>query len=177
MTVGLTVQGVLDKYKGKGVKVVNKHYVVHPQVATLPAYAACAAGKQGKWAEWDHMAWEKMWPKGDQGPRMNREALGAPALEAMAAELKLDVNKFKADMNGPECKAAVQEDQKQMQAIGVNGTPSIFINGKPYVGQRTVEAFSAVIDAEIAKADAAIKGGAKVEDYYDSLMKNAKKTL
>ena len=32
----------------KDLKVVYKHFVVHPQLATIPALAACAADKQGK---------------------------------------------------------------------------------------------------------------------------------
>src|SRR5215467_4822824 len=41
------VEEVFAKHKDD-VKLVQKQFVVHPQVATLPALAVCAAQKQGK---------------------------------------------------------------------------------------------------------------------------------
>jgi protein-disulfide isomerase len=105
---------------------------------------------------------------------MDREQLTEGALLAIAGQLKLDPTKFKADMNGPGCKAALDKDQRALRAVGVSGTPAIHINGRPYVGQRTLDGFSAVIDAELKKAEASQARGAA---YYDSLMKNAKKTI
>jgi protein-disulfide isomerase len=178
MTVGQTLDEVAKKFPND-VRVVNKQFVVHPQIATLPAYAACAANKQGKWPEFEHELFKRSWPtaEGAPGPRLDREKLGAPALEQLAADLKLDVNKFKADMNGPQCKSEVEADQRQMQAVGTSGTPTIFVNGKIYMGQRSPEGFAKVVEDEIKKADEVIKTGVKAEDYYSKLMSTAKKSL
>ena len=43
--------------------------------------------------------------------------------------------------------------------IGARGTPSFFINGKPFVGAQPFEAFKAKIDEEIKNADALIEEG------------------
>jgi protein-disulfide isomerase len=43
--------------------------------------------------------------------------------------------------------------------VGVNGTPSFFINGRSLVGAQPVDAFKRVIDEELKK-----KGGAVAAD-------------
>src|SRR5690606_2182796 len=43
-----TLNGLQEKY-GKDIKIVYKHLIVHPQVATTPALAACAGHRQGKY--------------------------------------------------------------------------------------------------------------------------------
>jgi glyoxylase-like metal-dependent hydrolase (beta-lactamase superfamily II) len=49
------------------VRVVFKHYVVHPQTATAPALATCAAQKQGKFWEMEEAIWDKGWANGRMG--------------------------------------------------------------------------------------------------------------
>jgi hypothetical protein len=62
--------------------------------------------------------------------------------------------------------------------VGVTGTPAIFINGKPYQGPRTPEAITTAIDDARKQADTVIgKNGVTADTYYDSIMKNAQKTL
>jgi protein-disulfide isomerase len=164
--------------KNPDVRFVGKQYVVHPDVATVPALAACAATKQGKWAAWEHGLWSKAWPMNNGQPNFKREELAPDALEATAKTIGLDVAKFKADRDGAECKAQLDATKNQLAAVGVSGTPAIYINGKPYQGPRTPEALTAAIDDARKQADAVIgKNGVTVDSYYDSIMKNAQKTL
>src|SRR5690349_5069913 len=125
----------MKDYNGQ-IKVVFKQYVVHPQVATIPAYAACAAGKQGKFVEMKNMIFDKAFGKD----------MGAPVMEGFAKDLGLDVDKFKADMNSDFCKQSVENDQKSMSAVGVRGTPAFFINGRYLSGARPIDQFKAIID-------------------------------
>jgi protein-disulfide isomerase len=164
--------------KNPDVRFVGKQYVVHPDVATVPALAACAATRQGKWDAWEKALWSKAWPMNNGQPSFNREQLAPDALEKLAKEIGLDVARFKADRDGAECKAQLDATKNQLQAVGVSGTPSIFINGKPYQGPRTPEALTAAIDDARKQADATIgKGGVTADSYYDAIMKNAQKTL
>ena len=157
---------------------MQKHFVVHPDVATAPALAACAAGKQGKYQPFVEELWNRAWPTEGGGPRFDGGKFAQPELEKLATEQKLDLNKFKTDMAGPECKALLAGNQREMAGFGVNGTPTIFVNGKIYQGPRTVEGFAAVIDPEIKKADDALKAGAKIDTYYDAVViKDGKKTI
>lgn len=175
-TTSKPLEEVVAKY-GADVRVVSKQYVVHPQTATLPALGACAAHKQGKYAEYEHELFARSWPVTNGQPRMDATQLAQPALEKLAADLGLDVEKFKADLAGAECKQTIDRQQAEMRQIGVNGTPAIFVNGRPYVGPRSLEGFSKVIEEEIKKADAALGKGVKLEDYYSSIVQNGKKTL
>ena len=90
----------------------------------------------------------------------------------------MDVNRFKADRDGAECKAQLDKARTELSAVGVSGTPAIYINGKPYQGQRTPEALTAAIDEARKAADATIgKNGVTADNYYDSIMKTAQKTM
>jgi protein-disulfide isomerase len=95
----------------------------------------------------------------------------------LAAKVKLDTTRFKADMTGNACKAKLARHRTEMATLGVNGTPGIFINGKFYVGPRTPEGMKAVIDKEIAAANAALRKGVKLEQYYESLFERGKRTI
>ncbi len=159
------------------VRVVSKQFVVHPQVATLPALAVCAAQKQGKGTELENAIWADAWQNENGRPKFDATKLGQDNIEKVAAAQKLNVDKLKTDMKSQACQDEIARQQRELATVGVNGTPAFFINGKPYMGQRTVEAFDAAIQDELKKADAAIKAGTKPEDYYSSIMKNAQKSI
>ena len=164
-----TLDQLMKDYSGD-IKVVYKHYVVHPQVATIPAKAACAAHKFGKFPNMTKLIWEK-------GFRANRN-LSADNMVAIAKELGINEDKFKAELNGEACAKSVQKDQAQLASVGVRGTPAFFINGRFLSGAQPIGRFKAIIDEEIKKADAAISKGAKLENYYaESVIKKGKKRL
>lgn len=163
------VDGLAAKY-GNDLKIVSKPFVVHPEIATLPALAACAAARQGRFVELEAELWKRAWPNG----RLERAALTKPALTQLAGDVGLDLERFVADLDGATCRDAIDRERSVLAALGVRGTPSFFINGRPYTGARTVEGFAAVIDAELARARAS---GTPVAEYYDSLMKAARPRL
>jgi len=114
---------------------------------TLGPEAALAAAAQGRFR-----------PMNDRlfalGGRVDR-----PAVELLARELGLDMVRFRADLDSRAHRAAIAADAADARALGVAGTPSFFINGRPVRGNRPLHAFAAVIEAELARA-AAARGGA-----------------
>lgn len=164
--VSATTKELLKIY-GNDLKIVAKQYVVHPQQATLPAQAVCAAHKQGKYGEMEEGLWEK-------GFRNNRN-FAEDNLVSIAQGVGLNVEKFKADLNGEECKKQVQNDMAQMAAVGVRGTPAFYINGRYLSGAQPIENFKRIIDEELKKANDAIAKGMKVEDYYTEVVVKAGK--
>ncbi len=69
---------------------------------------------------------------------------------------------------------AIRASQMTGQRIGVRGTPTILVNGKKYRGRRDIGTVSAMIQAEIKKADAAIgKAGVTLANYYNHIQKTA----
>jgi protein-disulfide isomerase len=89
--------------------------------AEVAARAAVAADLQGKFWPMHHLLFE------------NQEKLDAQSLDAYAKQAGLDVNKFRTDLNSDPVKAAVAKDQDQGKKLDIQGTPSIFINGRTFV--------------------------------------------
>lgn len=153
------VKPTLDQLKkdyGDKIRIVYKQFVVHPQVATDPALAVCAAHQQGKFLEYDKLVWDKAFAV-RKFDRAN--------LEALAKEAGLDMAKFKADMDG-KCKAFIQKDQQDLQKMGQGATPTFFINGRYMSGAQPLPAFKAIIDEELKKAEERVAQGTPKSDYY-----------
>lgn len=144
---------ILKDYEGK-VKIVYMDFIVHPQAATLPAQAVCAAHKQGKFGPMEEVMWEK---------GFKQRKFDEAAMEGFATEIGLDVAKFKADFKG-DCVAFVQKNHATLQNFGVGATPAHFINGRFLPGGAVpYPQFKAMIDEELKKA--AERGGSPA-DYY-----------
>jgi protein-disulfide isomerase len=166
-----TMDEIKKKY-GKDVRFVYKQFVVHPQVATSTALAACAAHRQGKFIQMDEQLWDKVFnarkfdkDKCWQGAEAGAAGGGCENVDAIAKDIGLDVGKFKADMAGA-CMAQIQKEQKEMQVVGVGATPGFFINGRFLSGAQPVESFQALIDEELKKAKERIAGGTPAASYY-----------
>ncbi|MBK9072977.1 MAG: DsbA family protein [Myxococcales bacterium] len=150
-----TIDEIQKKY-GNDVRVVYKQYVVHPQSATIPALAVCAAHKQGKFKAMD----EVMWEKGFKGGRK----FAQEDIEGYAKEAGLNVGQLKTDMEA--CKPIIAKEQADLARVGVTGTPAFYINGRFIGGAQPLPAFEAVIAEELEKANKAISGGIPAASYY-----------
>lgn len=158
------VNATLDQLKkdyGDDVRIVYKNFIVHPDVATVPAQAACAAHQQGKFKEMSALIWEK---------GFQTRQLSAENMEALAKEAGLDIAKYKAAVDGQECKQHVQNDHATMAKFGVRGTPAFYINGRFLSGAQPIHAFKQIIDEELKKANERIEKGAKAEEYYNKFV-------
>lgn len=176
-----TMEEIVKKY-GADVRIVYKQFVVHPQAATAPALAACAAHKQGRFEQMDKLLWEKVFATKnfdkDQGAQRCWEAAeGCPVVVGLAQELQLNIDKFKADMRG-DCQPFIQRDQAALRALGMSGTPGFFINGRWISGAQQINTFVAVIDEELKKANERISGGTPQGSYYQTwVVEKGLKTL
>ncbi|MCP3103345.1 thioredoxin domain-containing protein [Myxococcus sp. K15C18031901] len=139
----------------KDVRVVFRHQPLpfHGS-AKLAAEASEAAHEQGRFWEMH----DKLFA--------NQKALDRASLEKYAAELNLNVAKFKGALDSGKFKAKVEADSAAGSAVGANGTPTFFINGRELVGAQPFDSFKRVIDEEIAKADKLLAGGTKAEELY-----------
>ncbi|MCW5834035.1 MAG: thioredoxin domain-containing protein [Labilithrix sp.] len=88
------------------------------------ARAAIAAGKQGKFWEMHHLIFA------------NQENLSQQGLDSMAKELGLDVGRLHADMQAPDTAERIAKDRKLGEDLKIEGTPSIFINGRQFDGHQ-----------------------------------------
>jgi protein-disulfide isomerase len=105
--------------RAKDLRVVFKYMPLpaHPH-GEIAARAAFAASQQGKFWEMNKKLFE------------NQKHLETADLEGYAKDLKLDLNKFRTDMNSPAATERLERDRKLADAVGVKGTPTIFINGR-----------------------------------------------
>ena len=130
-----TIKEVLKAYP-KDVKVVFKN---QPIMAKPAAIAGIAAHQQGKF-----------WEMADLMFQNQRELSDEKILE-LAESLKLNMKKFKADLENPKIIKQVEDDSEMATKLGVTGTPGFFINGIPVRGAQPLEVFKSIIDDELAK--------------------------
>jgi protein-disulfide isomerase len=168
-----SMEELRKKYPSE-LRIVHKQFVVHPQQATAPALAACAADKQGKFKELDALLWDKGFKARQFDKDATAEAGGAqrcwdtaagcPIVLGFAQELGLNLDKFKADMK--ECQQLVQKDMRDLTALGVGSTPTFFINGRYMVGAAPTESFVQLVEEELKKANERIAAGTPAASYY-----------
>ncbi|MAQ19223.1 MAG: hypothetical protein CMN30_31035 [Sandaracinus sp.] len=104
------------------------------------ARAALAAQKQGKFWEMHDILFE------------NQTELAPSDIEGYARQVGLDMDRFHADLEDEALDAAIDGTRAQGQELGVNGTPRIFVNGRPF--SEPVEALDTYVREELARIDA-----------------------
>lgn len=136
------VEQILSDYKGK-VNFVFREYPlpVHPN-APVAAEAAEAAGAQGKFFDMYNLLYSNQKDWGESNKPMDY-------ILKYAQGLHLDMNKFKADVTGNKYDSVIKQDQNDGNALGVNATPTFFINGVPQVGGLPYTDFKTKIEAAL----------------------------
>jgi protein-disulfide isomerase len=108
--------------------------------ALIAAQASEAAALQGKF--WD--MYDALYShQADWSDLPDAHAV----LNGYAQEIGLDMVKFKADLDSTAVKAVVAKDQAEGESIGINATPTFFVNGKAISNPQSYAAFKALIDA------------------------------
>jgi len=122
------LQAFLEQH-GKEVTLVYKNFPltqIHSQ-ALAAARAAWAAGRQGQfWAYHDALF-------------ANQARLGEPLYGEIATNLKLNLARFDQDRKGPASLQAIQKDLDQAEGLGLQGTPTVVMDGQFLAGAVTAE--------------------------------------
>jgi protein-disulfide isomerase len=160
--VAPTLKQLEEAYPGKLRWVFKNNPLVsiHP-LAMGAALAAEAARAQGGDA--------KFWEMHDELFAISPQ-LDPPSLEAAARKIGLDVEKFKAAMAAGTGRDAIERDQKLVTSLGAGGTPAFFINGRKLSGAQPLEAFKAVVDEELKKAEALVRSGTPAGQVYEAII-------
>ncbi len=151
-----TLKQLEEAYPGK-LRFVFKHNPLpfHPR-----AMPSAIASEEGRAQGGD----TKFWAMHDA--LFTAPSLDPAAIEKAAADAKLDVAKVKDAMAAGKYKDRIERDQRLAQSLGASGTPTFFINGRKVVGARPVEAFRAVIDEELKKAEGLVREGVAPSQVY-----------
>src|SRR3989344_1130089 len=138
------VQQLVDAYKDNpNVNFVFRNFPL-PQHsnAMISAEAAEAARAQGKFLEMSEILYE----------RQNEWSGSSKALEIFtgyAKELGLDIKAFTDSVNQKKFQETIIKDRSDGQALGVNSTPSFFINGEKLNGIPSFDEFKKIIDEKL----------------------------
>lgn len=115
------IEEALKKHASE-VRLVFKHFPlsIHEN-AEKAARAAVSAGRQNKF-------WEM-----HEALFVNQQKLDSETIQGLAKGIGLDMKHFLADWDSEAVADVVARDRKQGEALGLKSTPSLFINGRPFV--------------------------------------------
>ncbi len=114
---------------------------MHPH-SEIAARAAIAAQMQGKFWAMHHQLFA------------NGQRLEQSDLDSYAKSIGLDVARFRADMQSAATTARLEADRKLADQLGVKGTPTIYIDGRPYDLKVDIEQW---VEGDIAASAGAAK--------------------
>jgi protein-disulfide isomerase len=103
------------------------------------ALAAECAGDQG-----DYYAFHDLLFSGEY------QNLNTDAFAAYAEQLDMDPDELLSCVDEGKFADEVEADARYAASLGVSGTPTFFINGIPLVGAQPIDAFTQIIDGELA---------------------------
>jgi len=133
-----TYQALLDAYPGQ-IRFVYRNLPltsIHPNAMGAAVAALCANDQNGFWDYHDKL--------------FSSESLGEEVYVQYATDLGLDVDAFTACLSSGEHDTFIQEDMDYSLGIGVQSTPTFFINGLAIVGAQPLSNFQQLIDKELA---------------------------
>jgi protein-disulfide isomerase len=111
---------------------------IHPQAFKAGEAAHCA-GDQGKYWELHDVLFNK------------QSELQVDDLKRHALELGLNTDAFNQCLDSSKYGERVRDGLAEGNQLGVNSTPTVFINGRRLSGAQPYEVFAAVIDEELSR--------------------------
>jgi len=132
-----TMKEVMKRYPTQ-VRWAFKHFPLDFHADSRLAHAASlAAGAQGKFWEMHDFIFS------------GQQAMKRDDLLTHAKALGLDMERFTKEMDSGQYQAIIDKDVQEGQRLGVNGTPTSFVNGQRLVGARPIEDIVRMIEGQI----------------------------
>jgi|APSaa5957512622_1039677.scaffolds.fasta_scaffold02295_4 protein-disulfide isomerase len=132
-------QPLLEEYPDQ-IKLVYRNFPltsIHAN-AHLAAEAAMCAGDQNSYWAYHEKLFESEY------------GLGILALNEYASELQLDTATFEECVSSRQYEDFVKDDMNYAISIGVQSTPTFYINGQIVIGAQPIQVFRQIIDSELA---------------------------
>lgn len=118
----------------------------HP-AAQITAEAAECANEQDKFWEFHDTVYEKQGAQGTGTIQYTKDDL-----KTWAADLAIDTAAFNQCLDSGKHTQTVKDDVSYAGTVGVQATPTFFVNGQKIEGAQPYSVFKTMIDAELAKA-------------------------
>lgn len=131
------IEKILKTYKGQVQYVYRDFPLLDKHAQALPAaIAAHCAEAQNKFWDMHKLLFD----------RAPNDTLNPDKFADMAKELNLNVSEFKKCQNDPAQKVAINADVQEGVKVGVDATPTIYINGQKYDGYISYDGLKRAID-------------------------------
>ncbi len=131
---------LLAEYAGK-IRFIYRDFPLggHPEAQPAAEAANCAGDQDAYWEFQDAIF-------------SSQYGYGRSAYEQYAIDLGLDTEKFTSCLDSRRHQAEVLEDYSDGVRLGVQSTPTFFINGTQVVGAQPYETFQQFVEAELAQS-------------------------
>ncbi len=142
LRVAPTLKKIRAAY-GDKVRIVWKDFPltqIHPQAFKAGEAGQCAA-EQGKFWEFHDQVFA------------NQQAMMPDDLKRYAAGVGVDATKFNSCLDSSKHAEVIRNGVAQGTRLGVNSTPTVFVNGRRVSGAQPYEVFAGIIDEELSKAN------------------------
>ena len=104
------------------------------------ALAAECAGEQGKfWEMHDQLFSQHQWAQTGKDPK--------GVFRDFARNIGLDLDRYGACVGSQRYAGRIEASRQEGEALGVNSTPSLFVNGRKYEGRATSDALQTLVDS------------------------------
>ena len=136
---------IISDYVNTGkVAFYYRNYAFLGPASIVAANAAECANEQGKfWAFHNYMY-------DNQPSETDTSMYNTTSLTNIAGQLGMNTTQFQSCLSANKYQKNVDGDLADGQKAGVNGTPTVFINGVPVVGAQPYSAFQTAIDQALA---------------------------
>lgn len=146
---------------GPSLRIVFRHLPLpFHRRAQLAAEAAMAAAAQ-----------DKFWELHDR--LFQSSSLARADLEREAEAAGLDMPRFRADLDAHTYRDAVRLDSAGGMALGIDGTPTMFLNGMMISGARSPAQLTEAVQLALEQAQKVMGAGIAAEDVYAVAMTSA----
>lgn len=128
-----TYRPLLEEFEGE-IRYVVRNYPlsIHPRARKAAEAAECAHNQDRFWDYHDHLF-------------ENADALEPADLKRYARDLGLDGEQFDECLESGAESQTVERDLATGRRLGIQGTPTFFVNGRPLVGAQPLTAFRSTI--------------------------------
>lgn len=135
------VKNIIADYKNK-INFVYRHFAFLGQESTWAAEAAECAGEQRKFWEYHNYLYEHQ--NGE-----NKGAFSKDNLKGFAKNFSLNTEQFNLCLDTDKYSQKISNDRSDGDGLGVNSTPTFFIDGEKSAGVLNYETFKAKIEPKL----------------------------
>ena len=137
---GGVLEQMLSRY-GDRLRVVFVDFPINPSgISRIVARGAACAAEQGRFWDYHDLAFER------------QRQLDASAPGTLAAALKLDMTAFQSCLAAPRAQAVVARGAAEAARLGLDSTPTLFLNGRRLILPSIERDLPVAIEAALAEA-------------------------